>query len=127
MDKEIGFIAFTLHEAKAGNLEPLIARVRLGVASKEERELAAALLERLDGVRGRAAVLQLEKALITIRVEGLIKEEGYSKEAAVTQVAKERDRSRSGIFAAMRESKRSIELKKQAFLANRIRESKNQK
>jgi hypothetical protein len=105
---------FVLDEAKAGNLGPLVARIGAGTATQEERELAAALLEQLDGNRGKAALRQIEWALIAQRVEGLISEEGFSTEAAVALVAQERPttrkgrevkRSRSDIFKVLRESK----------------------
>ena len=42
-----------------------------------------------------------------MRVEGLIEEEGWKPEAAVKQVMKERGRSRSFVFDAMKEFKAS--------------------
>jgi hypothetical protein len=57
-------------------------------------------------ILSKADLLQFKKARIAMRVEELIKEEGYSTESAVSQVMQERDCSRSSIFAAMRESKK---------------------
>jgi hypothetical protein len=119
MDKEIGFIAFTLSEAKAGNLVPLIARIRGGIASREECELAADLLEQLEGKRGKVYLRETEEALMAMRVEGLVEEEGLSTEAAVAQVMRERDCSRSSVFSAIRQFKEA-----RLIRAKRILESK---
>jgi hypothetical protein len=96
-----------LREARAGNLGPLIGRVRFSSMplTDGEREYIAAALEDLDGKRGKAMDRQIEKTLIAQRVEGLI-EEGFSTEAAVTKVMQERGRKRSTVFTALKESKK---------------------
>jgi hypothetical protein len=102
-----------VREATAGNMWPLIGRV-LSVPDEylscDERTFLRALLESNDGRRGKAKIRRLEKVLVALRVEGLIKgEDGETPmkpEAAVRQVMRERDVSRSFVFAAIKESKK---------------------
>ena len=78
--------AHALHEARAGHVRPLIGRISSGAQlTNGEREFMAAALERLDGPRGKAELRRIEKALVSLRVEGLIEEEGFSTEAAVAR------------------------------------------
>jgi hypothetical protein len=101
------------HEAKAGNVWPLMGRVG-GVPddylSPDERKFLCDLLEKNDGPRGKAEIKRIEKFLIRSQVEGLAPKK-YSKrsknlKAAVSEVMSDRDRSRSFIFEALKESKK---------------------
>ena len=103
-----------VREATAGNVWPLIGRVGMvpdSYLSKDERSFLCIMLEANDGRRGKAEIRRIEKLLVSSRVEGLVAGEGgerWKKEAAVKQVGSERERgrSRSSVFATLRESRK---------------------
>lgn len=102
-----------MREALAGNVWPLIGRV-LSVPndylSNDERNFLRALLEANNGGRGKIELRRIEKALVRLRVEGLMKgEDGALRmkyEAAVTQVMRERQRSWGFVTAALPRKRR---------------------
>ena len=104
-----------VREATAGNVWPLIGRVGMvpdSYLAKDERSFLCIMLEANDGRRGKAEIRRIEKLLVSSRVEGLVAGEGgepsMKKEAAVKQVGSERERgrSRSSVFATLRESRK---------------------
>lgn len=103
--RDVIMSAISISEARQGNHGPLIARVIAGQQlTADEREYIARLLEASDGKRGKAAIKQIENALIVQRVEEQITELG-STEAAVSKVMEERGVRRSKIFDILRKSK----------------------
>ena len=100
------------HEAKAGNVWPLMGRVG-GVPddylSPDERKFLCDLLEKNDGPRGKAEIKRIEKILICSQVEGLAPKK-YSKsrnlKSALSEVMSVTGRSRGYIFGVLKESKK---------------------
>jgi hypothetical protein len=104
-------VKIVLSEARAGNLSPLIARISSRKLTDPEWKFLIDFLERHQSKRDKAELRELEQDLIRARVEGLITGEGEPEErikpeAAIAQVMQERERGRSTIFNAMRNSKK---------------------
>jgi hypothetical protein len=98
--------AYALREAKLGNTAVLAGYLRSPFPlTAEQREFLAELLERFEGKRGKDELRRIERELIRQQVEGLMKEEGLKKEAAIAEVMQWRGISRSKIYAALGESK----------------------
>jgi hypothetical protein len=92
---------YCVREARQGNPWPLIGRLRSGMALTEaERDLVAEALEAKAGKRGSDLVRRAEAALIARQVE-VLAASGMKIEAAVEEVAKQRDRSRRHVYNAI--------------------------
>src|SRR5262245_47170004 len=100
------FAAYVLREAKLGYTAPLAGYLRADrPLTADLREFLAELVERAEGKRGKDELRRLEKELIRQQVKGLIEEEGLKPKAAIIEVMESRGRSRSTVYAALRESK----------------------
>jgi hypothetical protein len=91
-----------IEEAKRGNPEPLICRLKSDQLTEIERDYIAKAWPR-HGKRGHDYVREVRDALICMQVERLISE-GEKTEAAVKQVAQDRGLKRSSVFEILRKS-----------------------
>ena len=97
-----------LREAQLGYLAPLAGYVASGgELTAAHRQFIAEALERLEGPRGKAEVRAVEKQLIRLHLDNLMKQ-GWKREAAVHEVMRVRGHSRSTVYAARKKSKTPI-------------------
>jgi hypothetical protein len=100
--KKIDLGAFALHEARRGNVWPLIGRVTAGaVLTPGEREYIVNYLEAADRRRGKAHLKRIDQFLTTEMFDALVAE-GKTPKQALAETMRLRGKKRRSIYYARR-------------------------